>query len=135
DREKRRREVAPPLTAGTLVGRAGPLPLLGDGPTSRVGAGVVVPRRPLTLLPRPTRWSGRPPGERSRSSAPGQGRQLRVFQRGTDVAQHLGAQFAVHEPVVRSEEHTSELQSRFDLVCRLLLAKKKNLDTQHTHLT
>src|SRR5699024_11631644 len=25
----------------------------------------------------------------------------------------------------RSEEHTSELQSRFDLVCRLLLAKKK----------
>src|SRR5437868_8440424 len=31
----------------------------------------------------------------------------------------------------RSEEHTSELQSRFDLVCRLLLEKKKmkrNLD-------
>src|SRR5438067_11522892 len=25
----------------------------------------------------------------------------------------------------RSEEHTSELQSRFDLVCRLLLEKKK----------
>src|SRR5699024_164757 len=30
---------------------------------------------------------------------------------------------AQHE---RSEEHTSELQSRFDLVCRLLLEKKKN---------
>src|SRR5699024_3161142 len=28
-------------------------------------------------------------------------------------------------PAVRSEEHTSELQSRFDLVCRLLLEKKK----------
>src|SRR5699024_11814343 len=27
----------------------------------------------------------------------------------------------------RSEEHTSELQSRFDLVCRLLLEKKKNV--------
>src|SRR5437868_14693604 len=27
----------------------------------------------------------------------------------------------------RSEEHTSELQSRFDLVCRLLLEKKNNL--------
>src|SRR5207249_7063908 len=27
----------------------------------------------------------------------------------------------------RSEEHTSELQSRFDLVCRLLLEKKKQL--------
>src|SRR5699024_11387228 len=28
---------------------------------------------------------------------------------------------------VRSEEHTSELQSRFDLVCRLLLEKKKTM--------
>src|SRR5699024_11994867 len=27
---------------------------------------------------------------------------------------------------LRSEEHTSELQSRFDLVCRLLLEKKNN---------
>src|SRR5699024_12799856 len=31
---------------------------------------------------------------------------------------------------LRSEEHTSELQSRFDLVCRLLLEKKK-LKQQH----
>src|SRR5699024_11594818 len=29
---------------------------------------------------------------------------------------------------VRSEEHTSELQSRFDLVCRLLLVKIKTTD-------
>src|SRR5699024_11649161 len=29
----------------------------------------------------------------------------------------------------RSEEHTSELQSRFDLVCRLLLEKKKQTAT------
>src|SRR5260221_500694 len=29
---------------------------------------------------------------------------------------------------VRSEEHTSELQSHSDLVCRLLLEKKKNID-------
>src|SRR5699024_11785067 len=28
---------------------------------------------------------------------------------------------------IRSEEHTSELQSRFDLVCRLLLEKKQSL--------
>src|SRR5699024_12729892 len=27
---------------------------------------------------------------------------------------------------IRSEEHTSELQSRFDLVCRLLLEQKKD---------
>src|SRR2546421_9736685 len=31
---------------------------------------------------------------------------------------------------VRSEEHTSELQSRSDLVCRLLLEKKKNSPTR-----
>src|SRR5699024_376820 len=29
----------------------------------------------------------------------------------------------VHAGVLRSEEHTSELQSRFDLVCRLLLLR------------
>src|SRR5699024_11466163 len=32
----------------------------------------------------------------------------------------------------RSEEHTSELQSRFDLVCRLLL-EKKNETTKRRH--
>src|SRR5699024_11943035 len=31
-----------------------------------------------------------------------------------------------------SEEHTSELQSRFDLVCRLLLEKKNLCNHQHT---
>src|SRR6266496_3364326 len=30
-------------------------------------------------------------------------------------------------PLARSEEHTSELQSRRDLVCRLLLEKKKKM--------
>src|SRR2546430_7677491 len=34
----------------------------------------------------------------------------------------------------RSEEHTSELQSQSNLVCRLLLEKKKH-DTHFTHLT
>src|SRR5699024_12736250 len=38
-----------------------------------------------------------------------------------------GAQAEHH--LVRSEEHTSELQSRFDLVCRLLLEKKNNLSS------
>src|SRR2546422_4880904 len=31
----------------------------------------------------------------------------------------------------RSEEHTSELQSRLHLVCRLLLEKKKKITTKH----
>src|SRR5699024_12421539 len=34
-------------------------------------------------------------------------------------------------PRDRSEEHTSELQSRFDLVCRLLLEKKKKISRIH----
>src|SRR5690606_41455834 len=34
------------------------------------------------------------------------------------------------EPLWRSEEHTSELQSRENLVCRLLLEKKKTNKTQ-----
>src|SRR5712675_3271843 len=33
--------------------------------------------------------------------------------------------------VVRSEEHTSELQSRLHLVCRLLLEKKKQKKQKH----
>src|SRR5437867_6904106 len=32
----------------------------------------------------------------------------------------------------RSEEHTSELQSPYDLVCRLLLEKKKKKKKSHT---
>src|SRR5690606_41432326 len=35
------------------------------------------------------------------------------------------------EPASRSEEHTSELQSREKLVCRLLLEKKKNRKCNH----
>src|SRR3989449_5934265 len=34
-------------------------------------------------------------------------------------------------PDIRSEEHTSELQSRLHLVCRLLLEKKKKISTRH----
>src|SRR3712207_8765765 len=35
----------------------------------------------------------------------------------------------------RSEEHTSELQSRQYLVCRLLLEKKKNINTRPTDIS
>src|SRR2546422_8157710 len=51
---------------------------------------------------------------------------LEVVRRLRDVPPVL-AQLA---PDIRSEEHTSELQSRLHLVCRLLLEKKKvNQDT------
>src|SRR5437870_12795942 len=39
----------------------------------------------------------------------------------------LAADAGVKRLVLRSEEHTSELQSRGHLVCRLLLEKKKNI--------
>src|SRR5207249_9346193 len=40
-----------------------------------------------------------------------------------EVSGHAAPGIALREQL-RSEEHTSELQSRFDLVCRLLLEKK-----------
>src|SRR5690349_22326354 len=41
----------------------------------------------------------------------------------------LVERIALHRDLGRSEEHTSELQSRRDLVCRLLLEKKKKKKT------
>src|SRR5690606_40244810 len=38
---------------------------------------------------------------------------------------------AMRTPAARSEEHTSELQSRENLVCRLLLEKKKKKAKRH----
>src|SRR5699024_795065 len=59
------------------------------------------------------------------------------FEKGLEKAPERGGykfqtvfDFALYEMMqknlIRSEEHTSELQSRFDLVCRLLLEKKKD---------
>src|SRR2546422_1882516 len=47
----------------------------------------------------------------------------------------VGARAALHRVYLerRSEEHTSELQSRLHLVCRLLLEKKKQNDQHTTH--
>src|SRR5690625_5619528 len=42
----------------------------------------------------------------------------------TDMANRWGADYLISIHVNRSEEHTSELQSRGHLVCRLLLEKK-----------
>src|SRR3712207_8522460 len=56
------------------------------------------------------------------------GIEARGFLLAAPVAYHFGAGFV---PVrKRSEEHTSELQSRQYLVCRLLLEKKKEYSTK-----
>src|SRR2546428_7330524 len=50
-------------------------------------------------------------------------------------AEHLGIDMEDYGTTFRSEEHTSELQSRSDLVCRLLLEKKKSWNIyQHLFL-
>src|SRR5690606_40946771 len=53
-----------------------------------------------------------------------------VLQGGQVTAEAVEAEAAPPTPGPRSEEHTSELQSRENLVCRLLLEKKKK--QQHT---
>src|SRR2546422_2462015 len=45
--------------------------------------------------------------------------------RHLQLAQSLASWVDAHPDFERSEEHTSELQSRLHLVCRLLLEKKK----------
>src|SRR2546430_9135117 len=45
----------------------------------------------------------------------------------------LGAFEVIATAVLRSEEHTSELQSQSNLVCRLLLEKKKTHMNQSLH--
>src|SRR5256885_12249445 len=56
---------------------------------------------------------------------PGRGRPRRAAADALRAPQPVGA---------RSEEHTSELQSPCNLVCRLLLAKKKTSDCARTRL-
>src|SRR2546422_7987252 len=50
---------------------------------------------------------------------------------GTFRRSEAGSAVVYHDFVPRSEEHTSELQSRLHLVCRLLLEKKKNRYIMH----
>src|SRR2546422_7470733 len=47
----------------------------------------------------------------------------------------LDARLADEEHAARSEEHTSELQSRLHLVCRLLLEKKTRLHSSHGYIS
>src|SRR5690606_40943660 len=56
--------------------------------------------------------------------------ELLIDEENTEITSHKRILRSVekHYPLaeIRSEEHTSELQSRENLVCRLLLEKKKN---------
>src|SRR2546426_9037514 len=88
-------------------------------------------RRPprSTLFPYTTlfRSSARRRVGRPRLRAPGRG-ESHALRDGYDGHGAFRARYG-RQPVLRSEEHTSELQSPCNLVCRLLLEKKKKQNT------
>src|SRR3712207_7384252 len=94
-------------------------------------------RRPprSTLFPYTTLFRSRPhPGlgalrGRGPDRVRGDDRGGRRGERGEGLARGRGRRGRVRRRGARSEEHTSELQSRQYLVCRLLLEKKKNNST------
>src|SRR5256885_15032322 len=57
-------------------------------------------------------------------------RAARARARGRAALGPSGAHETRRAPAPRSEEHTSELQSPCNLVCRLLLEKKKSIATE-----
>src|SRR2546421_7088859 len=58
-----------------------------------------------------------------------------LVPQGATRARRQGAPGSKGRRSPRSEEHTSELQSRSDLVCRLLLEKKKKTNNSIHHLS
>src|SRR5256885_10031247 len=58
-----------------------------------------------------------------------------VFSAPEYIPQGLAGRAKVIAPGIRSEEHTSELQSPCNLVCRLLLEKKKKNNKRPAHTT
>src|SRR5947207_11209839 len=90
-------------------------------------------RRPprSTLFPYTTLFRSHASAARSwKEQGGGNGKRNReVVQRREGLRLHLAGRRRrrrLRDEAVRSEEHTSELQSHSDLVCRLLLEKKKD---------
>src|SRR5437667_5593605 len=54
---------------------------------------------------------------------------------GTSDNSFINENLDINASWERSEEHTSELQSHHDLVCRLLLEKKKNISSLEYKIT
>src|SRR5260370_8597171 len=92
-------------------------------------------RRPprSTLFPYTTLFRS---GSRTRSASGGRSPAPRLLQ-GMPTIREWPAEAAQYPATwgeSRSEEHTSELQSHLNLVCRLLLEKKKQNIHKSTHL-
>src|SRR3712207_8561759 len=87
---------------------------------------------PYTTLFRSRRLSGRRQGASGASSGE-RARRRSDRARGSGIRRSGGSLLA--SPRSRSEEHTSELQSRQYLVCRLLLEKKQKNASSITSVT
>src|SRR5207237_10323787 len=90
-------------------------------------------RHHLHLHPFPTRRSS----DLCRQGEQGQGERLRyrgddggAVERSAKMPRLAAARQHLRHTLPRSEEHTSELQSHLNLVCRLLLEKKKKKHRQ-----
>src|SRR3712207_8760667 len=92
-------------------------------------------RRPprSTLFPYTTLFRSHRVEQRSRRPALHEGTRVGESRQRPDRRRHH--RFRAGSIGRRSEEHTSELQSRQYLVCRLLLEKKKKRMTTHFNLT
>src|SRR2546430_13294124 len=91
-------------------------------------------RRPprSTLFPYTTLFRSRRDGHRAARRRPGRVR-TRARALSDDQRSRITRARGLRLGDVRSEEHTSELQSQSNLVCRLLLEKKKTKLTTTTH--
>src|SRR6266571_8783146 len=98
-----------PLALAIATGLAAQRDSGGSGRGGRIGCGI--PRAALAAIP---------PAAERRNSRRDQDSGMHGFTHSS-----CGCQLAIVPTPWRSEEHTSELQSHVNLVCRLLLEKKK----------
>src|SRR3989449_5859345 len=110
---------ASPLIAVPMAAKI-PAPMMAPMPSAVSCSGPSERRRPPPASPSAMHWST----VLRRNSCVALDKQRRQHQRdrAQQLDQHVNGGAG---GVLRSEEHTSELQSRLHLVCRLLLEKKK----------
>src|SRR2546427_2093357 len=105
----------------TTAERAAMIERYAHGPTLLKRALAKVPADALKWKPAAGKWSAH---------------EIVVHCADSETNAHMRLRYLIAEAdPVRSEEHTSELQSQSNLVCRLLLEKKKKQYEQHARLT
>src|SRR5207248_4055358 len=116
--------VRPPEEVATFLGGARPVTIAAPPYVKQMELRIVVPVEDMTD-PDPPPASLRPAAGAPGDGAPAGEPDLRDAAQGQrSIWPHVEEKV---QPDGRSEEHTSELQSPYDLVCRLLLEKKKTM--------